>query len=1330
MFETKKQLYKHRIDKHGYKATPKKSAASDKDKPPDQDNTPTKEWNLIQCSECSWVFETPKQLKKHKKQDHGHGSRLNKSNSDESGADSDSGAETHDSEPDLEFYKPLQEEVHASSSAGKAGSSHSKPSDNKGPTPNKAKHSKKGTFFCLRCSRTFEFQTDLQRHLHEHDCLEHKCPTCPALYETLIELKEEHKCPRVEQLGASSTSTASNSTPISAPKSKKKSLGNMLGINKNTPKKVGKSDEDSTKCKKCSRTFDTAMDLFTHIRIHDSLKIRCTICPAMFENEAALHKHKDKAHGQKTGSQNKSYVTSVTPKKSTPMKRSFSVIGTSSVKKFSPPKSSKVTPGKSPAIFKKSKISGKKTPKSTPLKPKISEGLKSVDSEGSGKVKQGMRNYFQCPLCNRLLNSEPLRDEHVAIHDTLQYRCDTCGNMFEKHDQLKGHIFRVHTEETVITPISGKRQAEIDALVKEAQNNFKKGTVKKSFMFRCKECDRVLGTETLFRQHMMDHFNGLLIHTCEFCGHMFAKMNDFSCHRSRKHPVGSRDKSTPKINDFVKKAKTTPKSKGKKTSSASATPLSLNSSATKSKQGMIVKKSLMSKLSLNSPTNNDSEMTPKKKKKKSSAFAISMIRSDRSMDETPTSQEESADQSLLVEFLGPDDTGDGASSIGDVSLSTTSPRPSIIVHTNAQGTTVSPPGITTSTPKAQKTKSSTQVSTASSSTSIPTDIAPESTPMPTGTETPVSHLNTTEPREDLECLFCGATFASIKKLEDHTNAFHASPESQSEATKTAAPSSQSSPPESSSQSTPKQTASQNDKKKSGSSTEKGKKQKSISEFLKSAPKKKASHTTPTATSTGTERECNYCGRILKNQIHLDEHMADHDADKLAFTCDCGWKFSDKKKFDTHKESHKKSNGSTPQKDATKETAPLKSPVKSPLKFTEACQQCGRRFRSKIPLQMHMASHEYLAYTCEVDGWKFGTEKELKQHKHSCHRGVTQKQRDRPQRAQWIKAVESRSRRSACHLCGRFLFNNEFLAAHLKDHERDNLPFTCSIFNCGWKFSKSMDLTMHKARRHRDKRKFLNSLDFKIHRPKKQHEQSVTDRKPLKKKKRGPKGVPCQQCGRILKNSSYLDIHRVDHEKENLPFICRVGQCGWQFSKSLELVMHKANRHPIIPRGPHGKPRKMTKVWQSPTALPFRIGMISKTGFLKKNRIIEQGSEDGFDDFTAGNIKLERDSSFDNSREDYEENDHFDDYESDDGFNQQKIKRERSPKFKKFAPPRSQVAKRGRGRPVIGPKLKAHSSRKMRKVNKGQRVMAGKGSLDCYLCGRTLQTGKGHNKNLQ
>lgn len=244
-------------------------------------------------------------------------------------------------------------------------------------------------------------------------------------------------------------------------------------------------------------------------------------------------------------------------------------------------------------------------------------------------------------------------------------------------------------------------------------------------------------------------------------------------------------------------------------------------------------------------------------------------------------------------------------------------------------------------------------------------------------------------------------------------------------------------------------------------------------------------------------KCEHCDKTF-NKLHpFKLHRAEHGIDKSApiFFCDkCNFKTATKMYFEGH-------------------VARKHSDV---YKFD--CHHCGKKFKVKEDIRVHMGVHDDTKHMCDVCGKFYPSHNALVHHRRVKH----------------INTYEF-----ICPICNFKFISQVNLDNHVRDNHDPNNPHRCN--ECGQQFKVKRYLFRHQKRVHQ-----------KIERP-----------------------HLCTICGKSFICANTYRIHYLTHTKIK-PYMCNV--CGDTFSQRSSLMLHWKKKHPDAEEPP--PPLILTNVFET------------------------------------------------------------------------------------------------------------------------------------------------------
>ena len=302
-------------------------------------------------------------------------------------------------------------------------------------------------------------------------------------------------------------------------------------------------------------------------------------------------------------------------------------------------------------------------------------------------------------------------------------------------------------------------------------------------------------------------------------------------------------------------------------------------------------------------------------------------------------------------------------------------------------------------------------------------------------------------------------------------------------------------------------------------------------------------------------KCTLCGEICKNENEAKQHAADFGCiaynsawkpkDKgrshsksRPFQCTmCKLCFTDRKSLRKHSyESHGKQERIYPCDICLKvfkranHVEAHKMCVHSDIRAF-VCNVCGRSYKGRGSLSLHMRSHNGVYETCETCGHNFRDPGDLRKH---------------------IRAVHLKIKNFKCDICGHASSNQSNLNQHLKSHLDKSIQdkkFQCE--ECNWRTVNASQLRVHM-------KTHIKTLDYKCPHCEKQ----FTCEDYLNKHVRNMHDITgetfqCTQCPKSFARKGYLNKHMKLH-KVARPYKCQI--CGATYVYSNHLQRHIQYSH--------------------------------------------------------------------------------------------------------------------------------------------------------------------------
>ncbi|XP_042338444.1 gastrula zinc finger protein XlCGF57.1-like [Plectropomus leopardus] len=324
------------------------------------------------------------------------------------------------------------------------------------------------------------------------------------------------------------------------------------------------------------------------------------------------------------------------------------------------------------------------------------------------------------------------------------------------------------------------------------------------------------------------------------------------------------------------------------------------------------------------------------------------------------------------------------------------------------------------------------------------------------------------------------------------------------------------------------------------------------------------------THTGEEPfSCSMCDKRFLCNAYLIRHMKTHTGEKPISCSVCGKGFSQSGNLKVHLKTHTgdSSEPETEDSDDWRETREPQSGLNS-LKNDEvsvgekplSCSDCGKRFYTKVELQIHMTTHTgEKPFSCSVCEDCGGPEPARNSRPDAHLQPDTENKTGDSSEPEtddsddWRETREPQSglnslkndqvseKPFSCSVCGKRFDKKGNLKRHMRIHTGEK-PFTCSM--CDKAFSECGKLKQH----------------VKIHSGEEPFSCLTCDKRFLCKAHlethmkihTGEKPFCCSECGKRFGRKDYLTQHIRSHTGEK-PFSCSV--CKKSFTQSGNLQLH-------------------------------------------------------------------------------------------------------------------------------------------------------------------------------
>ncbi|XP_073321824.1 uncharacterized protein [Pagrus major] len=167
----------------------------------------------------------------------------------------------------------------------------------------------------------------------------------------------------------------------------------------------------------------------------------------------------------------------------------------------------------------------------------------------------------------------------------------------------------------------------------------------------------------------------------------------------------------------------------------------------------------------------------------------------------------------------------------------------------------------------------------------------------------------------------------------------------------------------------------------------------------------------------------------------------------------------------------------------------------------SCEACGKVFKYKSRLHMHMKSHTgERPYPCNTCGKRFAWTKDLRKH----------------------VRIHTGEKPYPCNTCGKRFAWTKDLRKHVRIHT-DKKPYTCTT--CSRDFKRSSNLVDH-MRTHTGEKPYI-----------------------------------CKTCGRAFARSTQVTVHMRRAHTGEKPYLCKI--CGKRYFEKSVLTTHMSVKHKVL-----------------------------------------------------------------------------------------------------------------------------------------------------------------------
>ena len=151
-------------------------------------------------------------------------------------------------------------------------------------------------------------------------------------------------------------------------------------------------------------------------------------------------------------------------------------------------------------------------------------------------------NRPRCKFCQRMFNTEAVKDDHVSKHDQMKFRCPECGALYEEMQALRQHcqchklkLSKMDENRCLIDYQEHNSSVCSEGNISVKSEDEEKKTTTNEIMFVCGLCNRLFSTEEDRNLHVRHHEQ--LVFRCPAwqCSYSYLDMQSLKRHIASNH---------------------------------------------------------------------------------------------------------------------------------------------------------------------------------------------------------------------------------------------------------------------------------------------------------------------------------------------------------------------------------------------------------------------------------------------------------------------------------------------------------------------------------------------------------------------------------------------------------------------------------------------------------------------------------------------------------------------------------------------------------------------------------------------------------------------------